>query len=1793
MLDADLSSLTVSLNGNAISASLFDHFGNNTNLVPDIVVTLLTPPLHGEIFLNSSQSANSTAVSQFQFRDKNKLVYVLEPIFRNATGDMLSLQFSYGHSIPVVYNAMICIQPVLSPLTLQTSPVEVMQGGMNRITLEHLIVTSSREEKKNSLIFYVDEGPRHGAILNDRTDDMTHSLSQFTHGDLSSNVIVYEHHRDPTSTQDSLVLRVCSDFSCLERVLHIEIYPVSLSIQNATIYLREGGEYQFSHSDFNVSAPSHYDIDFIVKNNTETKTKTPKHGRLYINTATHKNLPVTHFVLGSVPKLRYNNTDLEHLQDCVEMTVEAAPAIGSPLVDSSPTLSLDFILRIVLEPVNNHAPEVNKHKRNLTVVQGGSALIPSNLLTAHDYDAGSDDNDLVWSIPSFLPLSGYLYLDTDSGYDARTTTWREEDIRNNRLYYRNNKIYNEDVLVSTVTDGEKQDKFNLHISIVSVIIKEYGNVTLTRFSLGEGDRRTITYEFLRYYSYNVDTLNDSDFLITIRQPPQHGRLTLNGDSVSEFTQDKIESGLLVYAHDHSNTIADNFTFLVEVPSRPNSAITRTFAIEIDPEDDDPPVVFLPPHIFVVELELVEIGTEIRIEDFDSTTILQYDQIKCQLVQLPMHGRLEKRRLDARVNHTEHFTKYDVKYGKLWYRHLGQPRPDFVAFNVTDGAKNKQPEIYNLTIIVLPRVVTLMLGRLTVTEGLSTILTSDEITVTHPYLSTVKGTIRLIDGPTYGIFINIKKNQRHLTSFTTEDLANESISYFHNGSESLQDRFRFVYESEEPTSRMSNEETFYIDITPVDDHHPMIANDNTSFMLWTTETVILRKEFLDVTDFDTPADKLNITFRIDTDLGGYIALATDIDTNINWFTQLDILNEQVVFVHSNGRQGELVYNVTDGVHIQSGLIMIFADPLYLDCDTEKWKSIAVDFLGSVTVTSAHLFCTTSDVNERNITYTPLSRLGHFQVNSEIRSHFSSTEINAGLVTYVHTETGMWLQTEHQVVSAASPPASLQTNLPLVIKVSYPQPPPGSQLAVNNGLRVAEGGSVRLDQSTLDGRNLRYASWVELEVSDDTLPDDLTVLYDVVDPPSHGNITLNGNHTDSFTQTDLALSSLQYTHDDSETLEDSLIFNVTIEFNGNVLSQHLEYLLVTVDPLNDQRPVLRTVSLEKVLVQNFEVKLGPDDLEITDRDNAPGQLYYRLVSSPNNTQMLLHGELLTNFTQEDIINEDVVLSPFAVGVSSFSFRFSDLKQNLESENLKVVNFVLTVEEQFLFLINSEEITSIQTETSTVISNSHINTSTNGYRADTVFTVNTGPHNGLIVIMNQAVQNFTQVDVDQSRVKYVSNGDTYQDAFSLDIKNHDLTCSVNMTVRIIALWETGEVHTLDFNEGPSPLVQVLPSHVLLLDQIQDLTSWPPDIELIEAPQYGHLEMVVTSQQITKRSDSPNTITKFRYDDLENGWIRYVWDYRKSAGTNLTVVDSFAVLVTPKKLLPGEAIISVTLSPPPPLDEVTTITTSTTTTRSPAPTDPSSGSGFPVFTLVPIIGIILFLLLLILIVVAFCLTQQKKIQKKWVPTISHHQRQSPWSSSSPPIPTQVTHYDLDPSGMHYDLDPSGMPDHHSDDTSSGFSEPDCSPRHTPIQSTDLPLRSSPSYPPPRSRMRSNVSITFSGRHSEFSADDGSLHSSLSQYPPQRAALSVRPASHTAYNRPLPTIPDSGVTSMHSANSLSQSLGREGVKNTTDDQQDLKHEETLAGWTEGTAMPDFNDPDVQRLFYAHSPVLKKEEYWV
>lgn len=84
-------------------------------------------------------------------------------------------------------------------------------------------MTSSREQDTD-LFFNVITGPHHGVLLNEHSDDMTLSLSQFSHADITDTdaSIVYEYRSDSSHIEDSVVLMVCSAVHCLHPSLSIQ-----------------------------------------------------------------------------------------------------------------------------------------------------------------------------------------------------------------------------------------------------------------------------------------------------------------------------------------------------------------------------------------------------------------------------------------------------------------------------------------------------------------------------------------------------------------------------------------------------------------------------------------------------------------------------------------------------------------------------------------------------------------------------------------------------------------------------------------------------------------------------------------------------------------------------------------------------------------------------------------------------------------------------------------------------------------------------------------------------------------------------------------------------------------------------------------------------------------------------------------------------------------------------------------------------------------------------------------------------------------------------------------------------------------------------------------------------------------------------------------------------------------------------------------------------------------------------------------------------------------------------------
>jgi hypothetical protein len=215
--------------------------------------------------------------------------------------------------------------------------------------------------------------------------------------------------------------------------------------------------------------------------------------------------------------------------------------------------------------------------------------------------------------------------------------------------------------------------------------------------------------------------------------------------------------------------------------------------------------------------------------------------------------------------------------------------------------------------------------------------------------------------------------------------------------------------------------------------------------------------------------------------------------------------------------------------------------------------------------------------------------------------------------------------------------------------------------NTGLTVAEGGTETFSNTAL-------------RVTDaDSTPNQRT--YTVVGAPANGTLLLNGTALAAggkFTQADINLGRLAYTHNGSETAGDSFTFTVSDGAGGTLASSNFA---IAVTPVNDL-PVL-AVNQGLTVNEGAAANISNTALQVTDADNAPAQLIYTLASVPANGSLLLNGTALAingTFTQADIDSGALSYAHNGSETTSDSFNFT--VADASGGTLASTSFAITV-------------------------------------------------------------------------------------------------------------------------------------------------------------------------------------------------------------------------------------------------------------------------------------------------------------------------------------------------------------------------------------------------------------------------------------------------------------------------------------------------------------------------------------
>ncbi|QDU99025.1 cadherin-like domain-containing protein [Lignipirellula cremea] len=478
------------------------------------------------------------------------------------------------------------------------------------------------------------------------------------------------------------------------------------------------------------------------------------------------------------------------------------------------------IFAITVAAIDDDAPALIVNAGS-SVSEGGTETITRTELEYRDTEQPAT---AVTYIVSSGPANGQLELTTDPGVPVASFT--QDDINNNRLIFvHDGTNTTSGDFTFDVSDGQGNDIAGQTFAITVAAIDDDAptQVANTGVGVGEGGAAMLTRGVLEF----VDAEQPATAVVfSVTGGPANGHLELMtnpGAAVLSFTQDDINSNLLVYVHDGTNTTSGDFTFSV-TDGQGNDVAGLTFAVTVMPFDDDAPALIVNTGSSVSEGGTDTIArSELEYRDTEQpATAVTYT-----LTGGPANGQLELT-TDPGVA-VASFTQDDINNNRLVYVHDGSNTTsgDF-TFNVTDGQTN---DITGQTFAITVAAIDDDAPFLVANTG-SSVANSQTVTLTRSQLEygdteqpATAVTFTVDSGPANGRLQLSSSPGVAITTFTQDDVNNLRLQYVHDGSLTTDGNFSFLVSDGQGNSLAGQTFTIAVPIPIPVNMAPVITSSN--------------------------------------------------------------------------------------------------------------------------------------------------------------------------------------------------------------------------------------------------------------------------------------------------------------------------------------------------------------------------------------------------------------------------------------------------------------------------------------------------------------------------------------------------------------------------------------------------------------------------------------------------------------------------------------------------------------------------------------------------------------------------------------------------------------------------------------------------------------------------------------------------------------------------------------------------------------------------------------------------------
>ena len=818
-------------------------------------------------------------------------------------------------------------------------------------------------------------------------------------------------------------------------------------------------------------------------------------------------------------------------------------------------------------------------------------------------------------------------------------------------------------LADGLEDGVTAQNFNLAINVNPV--NDPFVLTSSPLTVDEGS----TSNAISTSILDASDVDDApgELTYTVVSVPGVGTLRLAGVALSAgqtFTQQDVIDGNVTYDHDGSETTSDSIALQL-ADGLEDGVIAQNFnlAINVNPVND--PFVLTSSPLTVDEgssTNLID-PSVLNAGDPDDTA----NQLTYTVVSVPGAGTL--RLSGVALSAGQSFTQQDVIDGNVTYDHDGsETTSDSIALQLADGLEDGvTAQDFNLSINVNPvnDQFVATVSQMSVTEGSSNnLITDSSLGVSDA--DDVPGELvyTLAFEPSFG---TLRLSGVELTAgqtFTQQDIIDGNLTYDHDGSEASGDTVALQLADGLEDGVMPLELELAIDINPVNDEQSLQLNNPLTVLEGTG--AIIDNSLLLTGDVDNPSADLVYTLTGDP-THGRLELTTNPGVTISQFTQDDIDNNRLMYIHDGSEAGSdsFEFSVDDGIGSAStGTFSINIDPLN-DGFIFSNSPLAVDE-GSIanTIDASILDATDPDDLPSQLIYTIVTEPGSGTLRLSgaaltTGQTFTQQDIVDGSVTYDHDGSETTSDSIALQLADSLEDGVVAQDLNLIINVNSIN---DAFDFTHNPLTVDEGSSGNLINTAI------------LNASDvDDTPSELT--YTVVSAPGVGTLRLAGvalSAGQTFTQQDVIDGNVTYDHDGSETTSDSIALQLADGLEDGVVAQEFE-LLIDVNRVN-----LGPTSIDDdlgMLPADAPTTIALSDLLINDSDPDGDALALVSFSQPANGTLVQ--ELDGNLTYTP--------NPGFSGPDSFTYTITDGTSQQDTATVSwVVNDVpIALADQFTTL------------------------------------------------------------------------------------------------------------------------------------------------------------------------------------------------------------------------------------------------------------------------------------------------------------------------------------------------------------------------------------------------------------------------------------------------------------------------------------------------------------------------------